>query len=148
MTELIIWKNREINKMRKTVEQLFDRMWMDFGSSLSPAMTTLGPSLDISETRDTLIVKVELPGIDLKDVKISVTDRTLSLTGIKRSEVVRKGAHYHRLERRFGSFSRTLQLPCAIQVDDIDATYDKGILKIVLPKCEARRGRRVKLKVT
>ncbi len=148
MTELIIWKNREINKMRKTVEQMFDRMWMDFGSSLSPAMTTLGLSLDISETRDTVIVKAELPGIDIEDVKISVTERTLSLTGEKRAEMVRKGAQYHRLERRFGSFSRTIQLPCTIKVEDIEATYEKGVLVIVLPKCEAKKGKRVKLKVT
>jgi HSP20 family protein len=148
MTELIIWKNREINKMRKTVEQLFDRMWMDFGSSLSPAMTTLGPSVDISETANTVIVKAELPGIDINDVKISVTERTLSLMGEKRAEMARKGAQYHRLERRFGSFSRTIQLPCPINVEDIDATYEKGVLVIVLPKCGAKKGKPIKLKVT
>lgn len=147
MTELIIWKNREINKMRRTMEHLFDRMWMDFGSCLSPAMTTLGPSLDISETRDMVIVKAELPGIDLNDVKISVTERTLSLIGEKRAEMVRKGAHYHRLERRFGLFSRSIQLPCRIKVEEMEATYEKGVLVIILPKCEAEKGKRIRLKV-
>jgi HSP20 family protein len=148
MNELIIWKNREINKMRKTVERMFDRMWTDFGSSLSPAMATLGPSLDISETRDKVIVKAELPGIDLDDVKISVTGRTLSLMGEKRAEMVSEGARYHRLERRFGSFSRSIQLPCAIKVEEIEATYEKGVLVIILPKREAGRGRPINLRVT
>jgi len=148
MTELIIWKNREINKMRKTVEQLFDRVWMDFGSTLSPAMTTLGPSLDISETKGNVIVKVELPGIDIEDVKISVTERTLSLTGVKRAEMVRKDARYHRLERRFGSFSRTIQLPCTVKVEEIEAAYEKGVLVIALPKCRTKKGKPVRLKVT
>jgi len=147
MTGLIIWKNKEIDKMRRDVERLFDRMWLEFGSILSPGMTTPGPSLDISETDDSLIVKVELPGVDPEDVQISVTEKTLSLSGEKREESVRRGAHYHRLERRFGSFSRTIKLPCMVRVEEIQATFNKGVLMIVMPKCRDRNGTGIKLKV-
>jgi HSP20 family protein len=148
MTELIIWKNKEMDKMKRDVERLFDRMWMEFGSTLSSGVTTLGPSLDIFETDETVIVRVELPGVDPEDVEISVTDRTLRLSGEKKGERVRTGARFHRVERRFGSFSRTVQLPCEIEVDEINAIYEKGVLMIVLPKCRDRIKKGVKLEIS
>ncbi|MBW2095650.1 MAG: Hsp20/alpha crystallin family protein [Deltaproteobacteria bacterium] len=148
MTELIIWKNKEMDKMRRDVERLFDRMWMEFGSTLSSGLTTLGPSLDISETEETVVVRVELPGVDPNDVQISVTDRTLHLRGEKKVERVRSGVHFHRVERRFGSFSRTVELPCPVEVEEIEATYEKGVLMIVMPKRRDRNGSGVKVKVT
>jgi HSP20 family protein len=148
MTELIIWKNKEMDKMKRDVERLFDRMWMEFGSTLSSGVTTLGPSLDIFETDETVIVRVELPGVDPEDVEISVTDRTLRLRGEKKGERIRNGARFHRVERRFGSFSRTVQLPCSIEVNEIEAIYEKGVLMIVLPKCRDRNKKGVKLKIS
>ena len=149
MTKLIIWKNKEMDKMRRDVEHLFDRMWMDFGSILSSGLTVLGPSLDISETDETVIVRAELPGVDPEDVQISVTDRMLHLSGEKKAENVRNGTHFHRLERRFGVFSRTVQLPCPVEVDEIEAIYKKGVLMIVMPKCRERNGKGgVKVEVT
>lgn len=147
MTELIIWKNKEMDKMRKDVERLFDRMWMEFGSTLSSGLTTLGPSLDIFETEDSLVVRVELPGVDPKDVQLSVKGRTLKLHGEKKLEHVRTDVRFHRVERRFGSFSRSVELPCAVEVDEINATYEKGVLMIVMPKCKDRDGKGVKVKV-
>jgi len=147
MTELIIWKNKEMDKMRKDVERLFDRMWMEFGSTLSSGLTTLGPSLDIFETADSLVVRVELPGVDPNDVQLSVKGRTLELRGEKKLEHVRTGVRFHRVERRFGSFSRSVELPCAVEVDEINATYEKGVLMIVMPKSKDRDGKAVKVKV-
>jgi HSP20 family protein len=149
MTELIIWKNKEMDKMKRDVERLFDRMWMNFGSTLSSGLTTLWPSLDIYETEDTVVVRVELPGVDPNDVHISVTDQTLHLRGEKKLDRVRSGVHFYRGERRFGSFSRTVELPCPLEAEEIEATYEKGVLMIVMPKCRDRNGRGgVKLKVT
>jgi HSP20 family protein len=148
MTELIIWKNKEIDKMRRDVERLFDRMWMEFGSTLSSGVTTLGPSLDIFETDETVIVRVELPGVDPEDVQISVSDRTLRLSGEKKAETVRKNARFHHVERHFGSFSRTVQLPCPVEAEKIEATFRKGVLMIVMPKCMEKKKRGVKLKIT
>jgi len=149
MTELIVWKNKEMDKMKRDVERLFDRLWMEFGSTLSSGLTTLGPSLDISETEESVVVRVELPGVDPDDVQISVTGQTLHLHGEKKLERVRNGAHFHRVERHFGSFSRNVELPCPVEVEDIEATYEKGVLMIVMPKCRDKdRKGAVKLKVT
>lgn len=149
MTELIIWKNKEMDKMKRDVERLFDRMRMEFGSTLSSGLSTLGPSLDISETEDTVVVRVELPGVDPDDVQISVTDQTLYLRGEKKLEHVTGGVHFHRVERRFGSFSRTVDLPCPVEVEEIEATYEKGVLMIVMPKRRDKKEREaVKLQVT
>lgn len=149
MTELIIWKNKEMSKMKRDVERLFDRMWMDFGSTRSSGLTTRWPSLDIYETEDTVVVRVELPGVDPNDVHISVTGQTLHLRGEKKLDRVRSGVHFHQGERRFGSFSRTVELPCPLEVEEIKATYEKGVLMIAMPKCRDKNGRGgVKLKVT
>jgi HSP20 family protein len=149
MTELIIWKNKEMDKMKRDVERLFDRMRMEFGSTLSSGLSTLGPSLDVSETEDTVVVRVELPGVDPDDVQISVTDQTLYLRGEKKLEHVTSGVHFHRVERRFGSFSRTVGLPCPVEVEEIEATYEKGVLMIVMPKRRDKKEREaVKLQVT
>jgi HSP20 family protein len=141
MTELIIWKNREMDKMRREVDRLFNRMWGDFGSSLFS-----GPCMDISETEDIVVIRVELPGVDPDDVRISVTDRTLSLSGEKKVKKVMRGEQFYRVERRFGSFSRKIDLPCSVEVEEIKATYENGVLMIVMPKCKARNGSRVQVK--
>ncbi|MEJ2024158.1 MAG: Hsp20/alpha crystallin family protein [Deltaproteobacteria bacterium] len=141
MTELIVWKNREMDRMRREVDRLFNRMWGDFGSSLSS-----GPCMDISETKDVVIIRVELPGVDSNDVQISVTDRTLYLSGEKRAKKVMRGEQFYRVERRYGSFSRKIDLPCSVEVEEIKATYENGVLMIVMPKCKDRNGSRVEVK--
>ena len=148
MSELILWKNQEMGKMRRDMERMFNRFWSDFGVCLFPGEVAEGPFIDLSETKDSLILRVELPGIDPEEVEISVTDRTLVIKGEKKEESVEKNAYYHRVERRFGSFSRSLQLPCKVEMDQIKAKYDKGVLKIVMPKCEPGQagGRKVEVK--
>jgi HSP20 family protein len=141
MTELIIWKNREMDKMRREVDRLFNRMWDDFGSSLFS-----GPCMDISETQDVVVIRAELPGVESNDVQISVTDRTLYLSGEKKVKKVMRGEQFYRVERRFGSFSRKIELPCSVEVEEIKATYENGVLMIVMPKCKDRNGSRVKVK--
>jgi HSP20 family protein len=141
MTELIIWKNREMDKMRREVDRLFNRMWGDFGSMLFS-----GPCIDISETEDVLVIRAELPGVDSDDVRISVTDRTLSLSGEKRAKKVMRGEQFYRVERRFGSFSRKIELPCSVEMEEIKATFENGVLMIVMPKCQDRNGGHVQVK--
>jgi HSP20 family protein len=134
MSELTVWKNQEMVKMRKDIDQLFSRMWSDFGKGFF----TMGAlSMDLSETKDSLVLKAELPGVDLEDVKITVTNRALlTINGEKREESVEEGARFHKVERKFGSFTRTIPLPCRVEADRVKATYKKGILTITLPKCE------------
>jgi len=106
------------------------------------------PFMDLSETDDSLIIKAEVPGIQPEDIDISITGSILTIKGERRHMESMEEEDYHRMERRYGSFSRTLELPCKILVDDVKATYDKGVLSIVMPKCKADAVREIKVRVT
>ena len=142
----MIWKNQEMNKLRKDMDRLCSRLLEDFGISLVPGTPTEAPSIDLSETESDLIIRAEVPGIDPKDLEISLTEDLLTIKGEVKRDFVEAGQSYHRIERKWGSFSRTFKLPCKVRLDDVEATYKKGILNIVMPKCKDRT-RKVKLKV-
>ena len=145
MSELIIWKNQQMNKLRKDIDHLFNRFWSDFGVTLFPEKVREGPSIDISQTQDTIVVQATLPGINPEDLDISVTSDTLTIRGQKKEERVEERGGYRKIERRSGSFSRTVQLPCRVKVDDIRATFEKGILNMLMPKWEPEKSRGIKV---
>ncbi len=136
MAGLILWKNQEINKLRKDIERLFDRLWDDFGMPLSTRVEREMPSIDLSETEETLIIKAEVPGINPEDLEVSITENILTIKGEMKQGDNEERGDYHRMERRYGFFSRSLHLPCKIVADDVHATYKKGVLSIVMPKCK------------
>ena len=139
MSELTLWKNKQMNKLRKDMDHLFGRLWTGFGAAVFPGESAGALFIDLSETEDTLTVRAELPGIDPDKLDISVISDRLSISGEKTDEAVESGVYYHRVERRFGFFSRTVRLPCMVKVEDIKVTYKKGVLNIVMPKCETEK---------
>jgi HSP20 family protein len=147
MPELTIWTNQEIDKLRRDMDRLFARLRDDFAAPLFPRITRYVPSLDLSETEDDLIIKAEIPGINPEDVDISVTQDTVDIKGEMKQEFVDEREDYHTMERRYGSFSRSLQLPCRVVVEDVEATYRNGVLQIVMPKCKPEPGRACKVKI-
>ncbi|MDY6974259.1 MAG: Hsp20/alpha crystallin family protein [Thermodesulfobacteriota bacterium] len=136
MSELILWKNRQMNKLRRDIDRLFNLPWSGFGGGLLFDDVEIGPSVDIIETEDTIVVRTELHGIDPADVDISVTSSSLTMKGKTRGKAVRSA-----------TFTRTISLPCKVKVDLIKATYKKGILNIVLPKWESEKARVIKIQV-
>jgi HSP20 family protein len=147
MPGLIVWKNEQMDKLRRDMDRLCSRVLDEFGMPLIPRIAREVPFMDLSETEDTLIIKAEVPGINPEELDISITDDTLSIKGETKQELVEESGDYHRTERRYGFFSRTLQLPCRIKIDDVKATYKKGILNIVMPKCKPEKAREIKVKV-
>ena len=147
MVGLIIWKNQEINRLRRDMDRLFTRLRDDFGVPLFPRQTRQLPLLDLSETEETLILKAELPGVNPDDIEISINENILSIRGEMKQEPAENDKGYHRMERRYGSFARNLQLPCKISIDEVDAVYKKGVLTIVMPKCKAEKPRDVRIQV-
>ena len=147
MSELILWKDQEIRKLRRDLDRLFTQLWAGFGSPPFPGDISGGPSLDLSETADALTLRAELPGIDPAELEISVSNNSLTLRGEKSEESVAEGRRYYKVERRYGTFSRTLRLPCQVEVDDIEATYKNGILNIVMPKSKTHKGQCIKVQV-
>ena len=103
--------------------------------------------MDILETKDKLIVKAELPGLEAKDVNVSVSCDLLTINGEKEKEEEEKDEHYHCVERRYGSFHRSFRLPASVKGDKVEATFDKGVLKVTLPKVEEAKNKEIEVKV-
>jgi HSP20 family protein len=82
--------------------------------------------VDVSETKDNFIIKTELPGMDEKDVNVSISGNVLATKGEKKKEEEEKDKHHHRAERYYGSFQRSFRLPTSVQADKIEAAFDKG----------------------
>lgn len=148
MSELMLWKNEEMNKMRRDLNRLFDRCWCDFGIGRFLGEVSEGFSLQVKETEESLIVKAVLEGVNPENLDISITnDILLTIRGQKKIVTADEGGYYHSVKRRFTSFTRTLQLPCRVRVGEIKATYEKGILKIIMPKWKPQKARCIKVEI-
>lgn len=106
----------------------------------------LSPSLDVAETDAALEVQLDLPGMEAKDIDIQINGNTLTISGQRKEEREEKGKTYHRVERRCGSFSRSVTLPCPVNEQAVDAQYKHGILTVKLPKTEEAKSRRIEVK--
>lgn len=91
------------------------------------------PTVDISKTKDSFIIKAELPGMNEKDVKVSISENILLIKGEKKKEEVEKHEHHYCCERCYGAFQRSFQLPTSVQADKVEATFAKGVLKVTIP---------------
>lgn len=126
-------------EMHQEMDRIFDSFFGDaFGRApLSTAVSSLSPmalQLDIAETDKAYVVTAELPGLEEKDVDITLTDGILTLKGEKQQEEEKEGKTFHRMERRYGSFKRVLQLPGDADENAISATMKNGILQIEIGK--------------
>lgn len=132
---------REINRM---FENFLQGGTTD-DSTYGPTIWT--PAVDILEREDEYLVKVELPGVNKDDVKITLESNILTIRGEKQQEQEEKGQSYHRLERTHGSFQRSFTLPTTVRNDKIDASFRDGVLSVVLPKSEESKPRAIEVKV-
>ncbi len=142
------WKPvRELEKMRREMDRLWDSIFEGRSGRSPEELGEWHPTLDISETKNDFVVKAELPGIDSKDIDISLTNDVLTIKGEKKQEKDEKNENYHLVERSYGSFVRSVRLPGEIQSDKISASYKNGILRVTLPKSEAAKKKEIKIKV-
>lgn len=146
MGGMILWKDKEISRLRSDMERLCASVFEDFGVSPFPRVIPESPSIDLCDTDENLIVKVELPGVDPDDLDITITDDLLTVKGEVKREAVESSASYHATERRYGFFSRAFKLPCRVKTENVEASYRKGVLSITLPKCEAQSPRKIDVK--
>lgn len=145
--ELVPWKPfKEIGSFRGEMDRLWDRFPGQRPLFKSFTEEWL-PSMDISETKDNFIVKAELPGLEVKDVNVSISGDLLIIKGEKKKEKEEKGEHYHYVERYSGSFQRVFQIPTSVRGDKVKATFDKGVLKLTLPKIEDAKKKKIEIKV-
>jgi HSP20 family protein len=144
---LTVWQPfREMEEIGRHFEDFFGRpflpaMWRRFPSE----EMAFSPTLDVVEKEDKFVVKLELPGVKEEDVDVSVAGDMLTIAGEKQaeSEVKKKGYHYS--ESSYGSFSRSVTMPSAIDTSKIEANYDKGVLEITLPKALEVKSKKIKI---
>ncbi len=124
------------------VQDLFNKRF-----DVSESMGELTPAVNIEENENEYLISAELPGVKKSDVKITFEDGALSISGEKKVEKEDNKDNFHRIERRYGAFSRRFAIPSSIMIDKIDATFKEGVLNIVLPKAEEAKPKQIEVKV-
>jgi len=141
----------EPNREFSTIQERMNRMFRDFyapeGRDESLTTTSFAPPVDVYEDEHDITLKIEVPGIDEKDIDVRVENNTLSVHGERKFEKEEKEENYRRVERQYGSFTRTFTLPTTVDPENIQADYDKGVLKIKLAKKAEAKPKQIKVNV-
>jgi HSP20 family protein len=119
---------------RREVNRMFDSFFDDFTRPSGAGWAGLTPAVDVGENDKELVITAEVPGVSEKDVDVTLSGDLLMIKGEKKAEEERKNGDFSYVERRYGSFSRSMRLPFDVKDEKIDATYDKGVLTIRIPK--------------
>lgn len=144
---LVRWNpSREFDLVRSDIDRVFDAF---FGARPSNGVTRRWtPAMDLVETDGDLVLKADLPGLEKDDVTIEVKDDVLTISGERKAEHEDRRDDYHRVERSYGSFSRSLSLPQGIDADKVQADFNKGVLEVRVPKPAERKPHRVQIGAT
>jgi len=149
MPDIVEWKPfREVSRLRREMDRLWDEFFGPGRRAFRPLEAEWAPAVDVSETPDKVVVKAEIPGMEAKDIDISLSGDVLTIKGEKKSEREEKKENYHLVERSYGSFSRSLSMPVAVDADKIEANYKKGVLTITCPKKEEAKPKAIEIKAT
>lgn len=137
---------RELDTLQSDVNRLFDSFFgrrASNGTTYAPQRWV--PAMDLVETEDHLVLRADLPGLDRDDIEIEVKDGVLTISGERKAEHEHRGEGYHRVERSFGRFSRSLDLPQGIAAEEVRASFDRGVLEVRIPKPEERKPTRIEV---
>ncbi len=139
------------DSLQREVDRVFDEFTRGFPSFGLPAMAQPGlpelkPRMDVSETEKEFEITAELPGLEEKDVQVNVADGVLTIRGEKKAEKEEKDKNYHLVERSYGAFSRSLDLPEGVDPDAIKASIANGVLKVSVPKPAPAQVKKVDVK--
>ncbi|MCD6430741.1 MAG: Hsp20/alpha crystallin family protein [Deltaproteobacteria bacterium] len=137
---------QDLVTIQDRINNLFEGS-MGYKDDKSLASTTWKPLVDIFEDEEAITIKAELPEVDEKDVQINLDNNMLTIKGERKLEKEEKKESYHRVERYYGSFQRSFELPATVDRDNIAASYDKGVLKVVLPKKEDSQPKKVQIEI-
>ena len=148
MTVLTRWDPfRELYSLQNRMSRLFEEQ---YGGKSEDSLTTAGafvPPVDIYEDEHSIQLKLEVPGIDEKDLDVKVENNTLTITGERKFEKEEKEENFRRVERRYGSFTRSFTLPNTVSTEDIRASYENGVLKVQLAKRAEAKPKQIKVNI-
>jgi len=148
MTVIARWDPfREFSTLQDRMNRLFRESYGPEGRDESLTTSQFAPPVDVYEDEHNVVLKVEVPGVDEKDIDVRVENNVLTVHGERKVEKEEKEENFRRVERQYGSFTRTFTLPSTVDAERIQADYDKGILKIVLPKKAEAKPKSIKVNV-
>src|SRR5438045_6056692 len=146
MTVLTRWDPfREFTTLQDRMNRLFRDNYGEGQEALNTS--TFAPPVDVYEDEHNITLKIEVPGIDEKDIDVRIENNTLTVHGERKYEKEEKEENYRRVERQYGSFTRTFTLPSTVDPEKVSATYDKGILKLSLRKKAEAYPKQIKVNV-
>lgn len=145
---LVRWEPiREINSIQNEVNRLFNTFFDTPVTAQDTSARRWIPAMDLVETDDHFVLRADLPGISEEDVRIELEERVLTISGERKSAHESEREGYHRVERAYGAFSRSLTLPDGVDPEGVKARFDRGVLEVEIPKPEERKPRRVAIDV-
>jgi len=145
MPGLILWKNQHINRLKRDIDSMFDRVWDEFGLAAKRGIIRRSPSFEFSETMESFILIIRLPDVDPEHLEVSITGDLLAISGMIPRDIIEETATYYTAHRIMDPFARTIKLPCRVEAEHIEAVYDDGTLKIVIPKCPPEETKIIKI---
>lgn len=147
MTNLTRTPNRSLRTLQNEIDQVFNRLFpaTDDNSRSESATRMWAPRTDMVETSDNYEIHLDLPGMSKDDLKINMQERQLTVSGERRHEARNEDDEFVRVERTFGHFHRAFTLPQSIDEDNIEASYENGVLKITVPKAEENKPRQISI---
>jgi HSP20 family protein len=137
---------REFSTLQDRINRVF-RAHTPAGQDEALTTSSFAPAVDVYEDDHNVTLKIEVPGIDEKDIDVQLENNTLTVHGERKIEKEEKEENYRRVERQYGSFTRTFTLPTTVDSEKVSATYDKGVLKIALPKKAEAKAKQIKVNV-
>src|SRR5215831_20224303 len=147
MTVITRWDPfREFSTLQDRMNRLFRDSYPE-GREESLTTSSFAPPVDVYEDEHKVTLKIEVPGIDEKDIDVRIENNVLTVHGERKFEKEEKEENFRRVERSYGSFSRTFTLPNTVDVEHVSANYDKGVLKITLPKKAEAKPKQIKVNV-
>jgi HSP20 family protein len=138
---------REVATLQDRMNRLFRESFNQAGQDEALTNSSFAPAVDVYEDEHTVTLKIEVPGIDEKDIDVRLENNTLTVHGERKIEKEEKEENYRRVERHYGSFTRTFTLPTTVDSEKVSATYDKGVLKIALPKKAEAKPKQIKVNI-
>jgi HSP20 family protein len=149
MTMLTRWDPfREFVTIQDRMNRLFRDSYGPEGKDESLTTTAFAPPVDVYEDEHNITLKIEVPGIDEKDIDVRIENNTLTVHGERKFEKEEKEENYRRVERQYGSFTRTFSLPNTVNQESVQADYDKGVLKVKLAKKAEAKPKQIKVNVS
>ncbi len=147
MSELILWMDKEINKMRRDMDRLFRESWSEIGIGLFQEKVSQQIPVETFMTEEAFVIRALIPGIDPENLDISVKDYQLTIKGCKKEEVSEEEGYYKQMVRKLRSFHRVVPLPFKATSEQIKATLASDILHIHIPRQDLEKKRHVKIEI-